>query len=153
MKLKGSNYFEINLCVTKAKEMKRGNYPVPIYLNVKGENVKKVKSDLKEKYKAEIVEYWKFIDTLNVKIPARNIRRAVEESYVKGYEFPGEVEVLSENKSKMPSLGFTTGHRAPDHIEITNETTRTKQKDIIDLTRSEKSESRGLGRGLSSCDL
>ncbi len=95
MKLKGSNYFEINLYVSKAKEMKRGKYPVDIYLNINGENVEKVKKDLKEKYKAEVTEYWKFIDTLNVKIPAKNIRKAVEENYVKNYQFPGEVEVLS----------------------------------------------------------
>jgi hypothetical protein len=132
MKLKGSKYFEINLCVTRAKEMKRSKYPVQIYLDVKGENVKKVKSDLVGKYKAEIVEYWDFINTLNVKIPARNIRRAVEESYVKGYQFPGEVEVLSKNKQSYPStLGL--GFRAPDDVVVLNEP-NPEPKQTRDLT-------------------
>lgn len=89
MKLKGSKYFEVGFLVSNAKEKKIENSPIEIYLSVSEKDVEKVKADLHKKYGAEILEYLDYIKTLSVKIPAKNIRKAVQEDYVKNYEIPG----------------------------------------------------------------
>ncbi len=102
MKLKGSKYFEINLCVLRAKEMKRENSTVNIYLEMNPkENLDKVKEDLEKGYGVKVLGYWKNIDTLNSTVPAKNLRKVVEEKCIKDYELPGVIELLSSPSHQL----------------------------------------------------
>jgi len=95
MKLKGSHFHEINYHMALAKEMKRQNYPVNIFLTIAPkESIKEVKKDLQKNYKAKILDYWDMIRTLNVEFPSKNLRKVVAKDYVVRYDFPGVVEVL-----------------------------------------------------------
>ena len=155
MNLNKNQTREIEYVMWLAKQQKRSNELVDIKLYSDKKGTEEVKSKLIEVYEAKDIKNFPLFDrgkrsTLYLKVPIKNLKKVLEENYIKKYNWPEELETLSKSE-RPPSLGFTTSHRAPDHIEITNETTHARQEDIIDLT--EKSESSGLGKRHSSRDL
>jgi len=156
MKLKGSNLLYVKARMKRAEEMGSEEMPVRVRLSLSsGTNFDYVKSDLGN-YQAKIVptsvgekiDLYTTKETLTmIEVPSKNLRKVIEQKYVRGYEWPGIVEELSESKPKMPSLGFLTGPKASDEITILNEP-KPKPGEITDLTEEKR-----MGRGFSGQHL
>ena len=96
MKLKGSYLHDVNFHLSQAREMKIEEHPLKIYLSINPiENIKNVEKDLEENYQAKVLNHWKLINTLNVEIPTKNLKKVVEKDYVQKYDWPGTLELLT----------------------------------------------------------
>ena len=105
MKLKGFPLTDIKYCMQVAEVQGRANEPVKIKLFIKnGENLEAVKRDLAENYKARNIDSYEILskkgeDILTfADIPAKNLRKAVEEKYVRKYGWPEELETLEAKR-------------------------------------------------------
>ncbi len=141
MRLKGSKLLYVKARMAQAKELGREEMPVRVRLYLSPEtDFDSVKSDLGN-YQAKVVdispsgEKIKLGDEILtiVEVPAKNLRKVIEQEYVKNYEWPVYLELLA-GKPRYPSLGFPTGLKAPDTIEVLPNVKPPTEDQIIDLT-------------------
>jgi len=152
MKLNEYQASEIEQLIGMAKIQKRSNELIEIKLYTDKSNSEKVKSNLRENYQTGEINHFPLFEkgrqsVLYARVPIKNLKKVLEENYIKKYNWPVELETLF-NSERQTSLGFPTNRRAPDHIEITKETTHTRQGDIIALT-----ENKGKEMGHSEAEI
>lgn len=143
MKLKGSKLLYVKARMTKAKEVGREEMPIRVRLCLSSEtDFNSVKSDLGN-YQANVINIPPLGEKIElrdetltiVEVPAKNLRKVIEQGYVKNFEWPRYVELLSAGKPRYPSLGFPTGPPAPDTIEVLPNLKPPTEDQIIDLTK------------------